>query len=451
MIRKLVALGVIFVFAPVAFGQEGYTPQQLTLQDCIKIALQRNTSVLQAQYSAESQDSRILSAYGGLLPTVSASGQFAYTDQRSPVGFRSFQGILIPTSGGTAINRQYSTGITADYTLFNGFANYATINQANSAGQSADLSFERAKQTAAYQATQNYLAVFNARDQLKIGEDNLKRDQQQLESIKEQNAVGSASLAQVYQQQSTVSQDEYSLVQAKNAYDQAQAALKFFLGIPVTDAVVFADSTVKSEIDTTEFVLVNQRFSQSSQLIDKALQSRPDYQAAVESVNANKSSLTIAKAAYSPAISAFGQYGINGPQTNLINQNKSFYGGLSLSLAIFTGFQTQSNIQAADVAVKSSEQTLDATQRQVQLDVYQALLNLNASEKAYEAAVNSVTYNKINLETWQEKFRIGGATLLDVLTANAGYTQALSSQVNAAYNYISAKQQMEFAVGTINY
>jgi outer membrane protein len=450
MIRKLVPICAIFVFTSLGFGQESNLSKQLSLDDCIRIALARNTTVLQSQYQAESQDARTLSAYGALLPSLSGSAQFQYAWRQSPAGYVVIGGTSIPVSN-SSISRTYSGGLSADYTLFNGFANYATVNQASSASQAADLGFGRSKQTGAYQTTVNYLAVFNARDQLKISQDNLARDQQQLETIKEQNSVGSASLAQVYQQQSIVAADEYSLVQAKNAYDQAQASLKFFLGIPVTDSVVFADSTVKSDIDTTEFVQVNQQFSQTGALIEKALQARPDYQAAVANLNASKSSLTIARAAYSPTISAFAQYGINGPQTNEINQNKSFYGGLSLSLPIFNGFQTQSNIQTADVAVKSSEQTLDATRRQVALDVYQALLTLNASEKGYEAAVNAVTSAKINLETAQEKFRIGGATLLDVLTANAQYTQALSNQVVAGYTYIQAKKQIEFAVGTINY
>jgi len=451
MIRKLVAVSTVFIFTAFAFGQENIGLKKLSLDDCVKIALERNTTVLQSQYQAESQDAKVLSAYGGLLPTVGASGAFAYTDQRSPIGYRSFEGILIPTTGGITINRQYSAGVTADYTLFDGLSNYATVNQANSAGQAADLGFGRSKQTGAYQTTVNYLAVFNARDQLKISQDNLTRDQQQLETIKEQNSVGSASLAQVYQQQSVVAADEYSLVQAKNAYDQAQASMKFFLGIPVTDSVVFADSTVKTNIDTTEFMQINQQFSQTAALIEKALQARPDYQAAVATLDASKSSLTIAEAAYSPTISLSATYGLSGPQTNTITDNKYFSGGLSVSLPIFNGFQTQSEIQIADVAVKSSEQTLDATQRQVALDVYQALLNLSASEKGYEAAVNAVASAKINLETAQEKFRIGGATLLDVLTANAQYTQALSNQVIAAYTYIQAKKQIEYAVGTINY
>ncbi|MCL5266546.1 MAG: TolC family protein [Bacteroidetes bacterium] len=449
MFKKLVAISVFFALAPFVFGQQDNIPKQLTLHDCIGIAMQRNSALLQAKFQSESQDARVMTAYGGLLPDLSASGQFAYQYNQIKSGV-SVGGVLIPLTA-TSTSRRYSAGVDASYTLFNGFANYAAVNQANSSSQSANLGFKRSKQTVINQTTQNYLAVFNARDQLKINEDNLKRDQQQLESIKEQNSVGSASLADVYQQQAIVSNDEYSLVQAKNTYDQSQANLKFFLGIPVTDSVDFVDTGISSEIDTTQFARVNENFSNSAMLIEKALQSRPDYQAAIENVNASKSSLSIAKAAYSPTISAFGSYGINGPQTSEINQNKSFYGGLSLALPIFNGFQTQTNIQVADVNLKSAKQNLENARRQVQLDVYQALLNLHAAEKGYEAAVNAVVFAKINLETAQEKYKIGSATLLDVLTANALYTQDLSNRVVAAYTYIQAKQQVEYAIGTINY
>ncbi len=446
MMKKLVIVSVFFVVTSFAFGQDNNIAKQLSLQDCIKIALEKNTTVLQSQYQAESQNAKVLSAYGGILPTVGASGEFTYNKSTS----LTYNGVVLP-SAANVITRQYSAGVSANYMLFDGLANFATINSAVSSGQAADLSYQRSRQTAVYQTVQNYLAVFNARDQLGISEDNLKRDQQQLETIKEQNSVGSSSLADVYQQQAVVSADEYSLVQAQNTYDQAQATLKFFLGVPVIDSVAFADSTVKTEIDTSEFVIINQQFSQSAQILDKALEARSDYQSAIENLDASKSSLNVARAEYSPTVSAFADYGINGPQLNQVSQNNSLYGGLSISLPIFNGFQTQTNIQVADVNVKSAEQNLDATRRQVQLDVYQALLNLNASEKQYEAGVNQVASGKINLETAQEKFRIGGATLLDVLTANAQYTQALSNQVIAAYAYIQAKQQIEFAIGTINY
>ncbi len=449
MYKRLVAISVFFVLAPIAFGQQGNIPKQLSLQQCIGIAMQRNSTLLQSKFQAENQDARVMTAYGGLLPSASADGQFSYQYNSIQSGV-NVGGVLIPLTA-TSISRRYSASVGANYTLFNGFANYATVNQANSSSKSADLTYKRSKQTVISTATTDYLLVFNARDQLKISEDNLKRDQQQLESIKEQNAVGSASLADVYQQQATVSNDEYSLVQQKNAYDLAQANLKYYLGIPVSDSVDFVDPEISSEIDTTQFTRINEEYSSAAMLTERALQSRPDYEAATQSLNAAKAQLSIAEAAYSPTISAFANYGINGPQTSEVNQNRSFYGGLSLSLPIFNGFQTQTNIQVADVGVKSAQQSLENTRRQVQLDVYQALLNLHAQEKGYEAAVNAVVYAKINLETYQEKYKIGSATLLDVLTASALYTQDLSNRVIAAYSYIQAKQQVEYAIGTINY
>ncbi len=442
-------LGIIFVLVPMAFGQQEGAAKQLTLQDCIDIALHRNTTVLQSQYQSQGQGAKLLSAYGQLLPSLSATGDFSYQYNQIESGVQ-VGGVIIPLTA-TAISRRYSAGVGANYTLFDGMANFAGLDLVKSQSASASLNYDRAKQTAVYQTIQNYLAVFNARDQLKISEDNLKRDQRQLEQIKESNSVGSASLADVYQQQAVVSGDEYSLVQAKNAYEQAQANLKFFLSIPVSQNIGFADTTVSSSIDTTQFSRLNANYSDVPMLVERAIESRPDYKAAMENVNASKSQVAIANAAYSPTISAFANYGINGPGTNTINQNKSFYGGLELSLPIFNGFQTQTNIQVADVNLKAARQTLDATKQQVQLDVYKALLNLYSSEKGYESAVNALAYAKINLETAQEKYKVGSGTLLDVLTANALYTQAESNQVVAAYTYIQAKMQVEYATGTIKY
>ncbi len=451
MLNKVLTLSIILLFSGLSMAQQGAIKKELTLKDCISIALKRNTSVLQSRYNAESQNAKVLSAYGGLLPQFSGGGGFSYQQQIAPVGYTTIQGVLIPVSGGLSFFRQYGAEVDGSYTLFNGLANYATIDAAKSSSESADLSYKRSKQTAAYTTVQDYLLVFNARDQMKIMGGNLKRDQQQLETIKEEERVGSASLADVYQQQATVSADEYSLLQAKNAFDQDAASLKYYLGIPVTDSVEFVDSTIVTQIDTTQFPQINQRYRDIAELVGSALNSRTDYQAAIQSLYASKANLAVANAGYSPSVSLGGTYQIKGPTIPGINDTRAFYGSVSLSIPIFNGFQTQTNIQVADVAVKAAQQTVDATRRQVQLDIYQGLLSLYSTEKQYEAGMQSVNYAKINLETQQEKYSIGSATLLDVLTASAQYTSALSSRVVAAYNYIQAKQQIEYAIGTIKY
>jgi outer membrane protein TolC len=47
----------------------------------------------------------------------------------------------------------------------------------------------------------------------------------------------------------------------------------------------------------------------------------------------------------------------------------------------------------------------------------------------------------------QERYRLGAGTLLDLLTAEANLTQAQVSLVQARYNYLTARAQLEALVG----
>ena len=49
----------------------------------------------------------------------------------------------------------------------------------------------------------------------------------------------------------------------------------------------------------------------------------------------------------------------------------------------------------------------------------------------------------------QEKYNVGSGTILDLLFAQNNYTAALSSKINAVYQYLNAKSQLDLAVGSI--
>src|SRR5438445_451710 len=51
------------------------------------------------------------------------------------------------------------------------------------------------------------------------------------------------------------------------------------------------------------------------------------------------------------------------------------------------------------------------------------------------------------LRVQQERYRLGAATLLDLLTAEANLTQAQVNQVQARYNYLIARAQVEALAG----
>jgi outer membrane protein len=442
---------LFFLAVAPALSQEAdqSAAKPITLDQAVQIALEKNTSVLTAQYTLEGQQSAVTAAYGNLLPSVSANGTWQRARRETETAF--IQGLGNVAYHQSSTTNAFNTSIGASVLLFNGFANYANLNKATSNAVSAEHTSDRTRQGVVYQVQSLYFNLLRNEELLKVSEDNLKRSRRQLEQIKESNRVGSKSIADVYRQQVQVGNDELALIQAQNNYDKARADLVFSIGLSVTNRYDFHDPSVKPDVDTTEFQAVNEQYKDYRLLVNGALAVRPDYLSAIENVNAANSSVTVATGGHFPSISGFVSYGLNSAELSSLNNNRSLLWGLNVSFPLFNGWQTTNQVQQAKVSLKTAEEQLSQTERQVQVDIMKSLLDLEASEKQVEVTVNSVLSASEDRRIAEEKYNLGAGTLLDLLTANANYTLALSNKVNAAYDYFLAKKQLEYNIGRIRY
>jgi len=440
--RKSLLLFILSV--SVSYGQQ----KVITLDQAIGMALERNITVIQAENTLEGQESNRLTTYGDFLPSISASGGWTRTQRDGPI---FVQGSTF--GGGTSLSNNFSTGVSANVTLFNGFANTANFNRAQSNVNAAGFSLTRTRQQTAFQTTQLYLNVLRTRELLKVREENLKRSEKQLERIQEANKVGSLALADVYRQQVQVGTDRLGLIQAKNDYDKAGADMAFYLALSVIDDYEFTDPAVPSTVDTAEFKTIDDRYSNFNTLVDQAMKVRPDYQSAVESYNAASSGVTVARAGHLPTISAFASYGSTTDSLPLsrIGINKSTQWGISISLPLFSGFRVDNQWQQAKINERNSLEQLQQAERQVQVDIRKALLDFNATKQQIIVAQQTVVSAEQDRRIAEEKYNLGAGTLLDLLVANANYVSAVSNKVNAVYNYYQVKKQLEFSVGTLSY
>jgi outer membrane protein len=444
-------LSIVFLAGATSFSQgpTEKTPKSVTLDQAVQIALERNTSVLTAQYSLEGQQSAVTAAYGGLLPTLSANGYWQRTQSdRQSTFIQGIGNIPLPQ---VATTNSFNTSIGSSLLLFNGFANTANVRRATSNAVSAEQTLNRTRQSIVFDVQTLYSNLLRDEELLKVNEDNLKRDRRQLEQIVESNRVGSKSIADVYRQQVQVGSDELALIQAQSTYDKARADLIFALGLNVTDEYDFHDPSIKPDIDTTEFNGINQQYRDLRSLVTEALGVRPDYLSAVENVNAANSSVTVATGGHFPSISAFVSYGLNSTEINSLSDNRSLIWGLNVSFPLFNGWQTTNQVQQAKVNLKTAEQQLSQAERQVQVDIAKSLLDLEAAEKQVSVTINSVISATEDRRIAEEKYNLGAGTILDLLTAEANYTLALSNKVNAAYNYFLVKKQLEYNIGRIRY
>ncbi len=458
---KLIALILVFGFLRTAFSQA--PPQSaaspavsLTLDKCVEMAVEKNSSVIQAQNSLEALHSDVQAAVGNLLPTLEASVSYFNRRDWSPAtaaGTRFITGvgeISTPPSDGFSLSESYNAGFDGRIILFNGFANYATVNRTKAVASAGEYNLTRTQQNTIIQTNSLFLDVVRTYQLLKVSDDNLKRSQRQLERITESNKVGSVALADVYRQRVQVGTDELSLITAQSNHEKAKADLIAYLGIDYNQEYRFDFTGIPDNIDTMEFAALNARYADFNGIVSTAVEKRPDYQGSVENLNSADASVTSAKAGYFPTISASGSYGYTNQYFSNLSDNRNLSITLSVSLPIFNGFSTQNSIQQAQVNRRNADEKLKQSQRQIRVDVRKALLDLEASEKAVTVTQTSVESADMDRKIAEEKYNLGAGTLLDLLIANANYTTSLSNKVKAVTDYLLAKKQADYALGTIS-
>ena len=426
------------------------TDQTLTLKQSIDIALAKNVLVEQSHNSVDAAQSGVLAAYGAYLPSLSANGQWLRQQNDGPVSTHVIGGLPY-VSGGFSVTNSYSTGLSMGYTVFNGFNREATVKRAVAGANASSDLFSRTKQQIVFTVQSDYLTVLRNEQLVKVNEENLKRDQRQLDRITESHKVGSLSIADVYRQQSIVASDELLLLQAQNTFDKSKADLISLIGMDVSKDYVVADPSISPDITDAELSSTKDTYKTMDQLAKTALDVRPDYRSSIESFHGAEAEETQAKGRYYPSVNLFAGYSFNGAPLANLTDDKGINWGVQIQWNLFDNFLTNQAIQTASVDRRNAELTVLQTERNVNVDIKKALLDLASAGKQYTASVKAVQSATQDQKVAEETYNLGAGTLVDLLTANAGLVNAEANKVNATYNYIASKMNLEYAVGNVTY
>ena len=444
--KKHTILTIALLQAALAVGQV----KTITLEQAKQIALEKNIDVAQSQNNVESAQANVLAASGNYLPTVSASASWnrSQTDSKDLYFDPNTQSIR---EVGLSTGSQFRTGVNVDYTIFDGFAREGTMTRASSNAVATEQTAARTRQTIAFNVESAYLNVLRNEQLVKVSEENLKRDNRQLERITESSKVGALSQADVYRQQSQVASDEYSLITAQNNYDKSKADLISLIGLDVSDEYSISDTSVSTELSHAILNATMEQYKDFQQLSERALAKRPDYQAAQEALDAAGGGVTAARSGYLPSISANAGYGLNGDEFSTLSNTKALNWGLSLRWSIFDGFGTNQALQTAQVQQMNADLALKQAQRNINVEVKKALLDLDAARKQYDVSQKGLISAEQDYKIAEERYNLGAGTLLDLLTANANLVNAQANKVNASYGFITQRRNVEYVIGERTY
>ncbi|HET7622233.1 MAG TPA: TolC family protein [Gemmatimonadaceae bacterium] len=409
----------------------------LSLGDAARLASRISASARAARYRTAQAEARVTQSRAQLLPDISAS---ALGNGRS-FNTATF-GIPLPgfDPNGTVISGVNTLDFRgkASMNLLD-FSAFGRIRGARSAAEASARTAESVAEEAATTAALAYLNAQRADAQLAARQaDSVLADS--LVSIAEaQLAAGVGVALDVTRARAQMASVRAQLIAARNTRDRTRLNLVRALGLPLGTDVRLADSLASLPVMDT--------IPTEAQTIERAMHNRPDLRAAEAQLAAARQSVSAIKAERLPSLSAFGDEGWIGINTNhLLN---TYDWGIQLSLPIFDGFHREGRIEEQTAAVREIDvQRRDLRQR-VAIEVRSALLDLASARQEMSAAQERLDLAEQELAQATDRFRTGVAGNADVITATLALNGSRNLMIDALTNYQTARVALAHAEGSV--
>jgi outer membrane protein len=401
----------------------------ITLNEAIRLAHQHSPLTVQARGDLRVARAGINSAYFAFLPSASVSMGSSW---RRGKGF-DLQGDII-----TVTQRNYSDAFQAQIDLFDGGQRFFDLRAARSRRDAAEAFDVLQEYVVELDVKRQYYDVIAAGEAEQAARAQLAEAEQQLRVATVRVAAGAASRSDSLRALVTVGNARLAILDAENRVQFANASLTRLVGTSFQVTAATTDSP-EPEVETLD----------QTPLHGLALRG-PAVDLAEAQLSAARASARSTRTLFLPTISAgisrsgFGldrKYGFGTP----FNYSSGF--GLSLFFPVLNGLQREEQVVRANVAVDDAEATLRDVQLRAQQDLTQSLgLFRNASQRVAVQQI-SVAATEEDLRLQQQRYALGAATILDVLTSQAALNQARNALITARFDQRYARARLEALIG----
>jgi outer membrane protein len=427
-----------------------YPQKQLSLQEAIKIALQKNTTLLSRENDLKKGESAVDAAYGRFIPDLRASASWDWYRSEEAGRVSNINGANVNIPASTSESRSYGLGVSSNVVLFDGLANFANLSSSKNNLEAIKLTIEGAKQDVVFNTINLYYTIVESEQLLKVREENVKQQQKNLETIEERNRLGSVTMADVYQQQVQLGNAELDVIRQKNTLETAKSNLLYYLGLDVLENYTYTDSFTERELEILK-TNVETDYNKIQELVNQALQTRRDYLSQKLNLESFYNDITSAKSGHIPRLTGNLGYGTAANSIDNLFDSQTYSAGLTLSIPIFSGFSVNNAVQIAEVNAMNYELQVRDSERLIKQDILKSFLDLDAAKKGITVTKKNLKAAEENLKIEQEKYNLGSGKLLDVLIANTALQNAKTDEINAQFFYIRRVEELKYNLGILDY
>lgn len=411
--------------------------QVVSLDEATAIGFASSPLLAQARAAIAIAHAPVELAKTAVLPNISGSVATSRTDRQNG----SSTGGAASLGGGITSN---SLGATLKQLIFDGGKVAAQLRAAKSNEGAATAQYKRQLQTVAFNVANAYYAALAAQRATEVAAETVRLNQVNEDLVSAQVRAGVASRVDLATAQFPTAQSRVALVKAQGAELSAQAAFVNALGLDVNTLVLPKDD---GNVLQTKAAVTTIAIPTYEAAIQRALMLRPDYAAAVQTVEGNKASVRAARLGTYPNINGTATTGTASTDVVGGTYRNASQIGVTLTIPIFDQGITAAQTAQAQGQLDQAVAQLANTKLAVQLNVKQTLVSLIASRAAFDQTQAELAKAQEVLAATQAQYQAGVTTLPLLLNAQVGLTQALTDQVSAIYSLRQAEAAFLYAEG----
>ncbi|MCU1320220.1 MAG: outer rane efflux protein [Edaphobacter sp.] len=411
-------------------GKATGTVVDLSLDEAVQRGLRQNLGIILQSSAQRNANGQRLEQLQALLPTVNGTASLQVQQVNLAAYGLKFPG-LNPIIGPFQVV-DFRAYLTQNLVNVSALQNYIASKH----------NFESAKLTAADARDLVVLTVGNAyllciADSSRIDAVNaeLATSKVSLDQAVAAHDAGTSPKLDVLRAQVDYQNEQQSLISAKNQFEKDKLALARAIGLPLDQVFRLTDTSPYAAFDQLDPQVA----------FEQALRVRKDLQASAEQVKAASAEKTSAWAYQLPVVSFSGDFGDLG--TTPGHSHSSYTATGQISAPILQIAKTKGQEEVASAQYEQARAKLSDQVQQVNADVRDSLLDIQAAARLVEATHSNVELANEALNEAQQRFRAGVSDTLPVSQAQSQTEQANNQYISALYQHNIAKLSLARALG----
>ena len=403
---------------------------ELSLGDAIQRGLRTNLGIILQSSSQENARGQQLEQLQSLLPTVTGSVSASVQQVNLAAYGLKFPG-LNPIIGPFQV-MDAQASLSQKVLDLPALQNYL---QAKHNFQSAKLSADDARDVVVLTVGNAYLLCISDAARVEAVKAEMATSKVSFDQAVAAHDAGTSPKLDVLRAQVDYQNEQQSLISTTNQLAKDKLALARTIGLPLDQEFSLSDSAPYQALDHVD----------PKAAFDQALKNRKDLKALDESLKAAGAQKKAAWQQQLPSADVSGFYG--GQGTTFGHSHGVYTATGEVTAPILQVAKTKGDEQVAGAQYTQAEAKLADQVQQVNADIRDSILDIEAAAKLVEATKSNVDLATEALSEAQQRFHEGISDNLPVSQAQSQFEQANDQYISALYQHNVAKLSLARALG----